>query len=142
MCYIGDLVSLSGLVMTFFSFLSFFLNPHPRTPFHCFQLLAREEGREKNIHVGCLPHMRGPGIEPATQVCVLTGHQTHNPLIIGQHSNQLSHTSQGCHDILAWGATVDRVAKTAYHYPLTYLAVTFLENLFIFTLNGRQFFFF
>ena len=37
----------------------------------------------------------GLGIEPATQVCALIRNQTCNLLVTGQHSNQLSHISQG-----------------------------------------------
>ena len=40
-------------------------------------------------------YVTGLGIEPATQVCVWTRNQTHNPSATGQYSNTLSHTGQG-----------------------------------------------
>ena len=51
----------------------------------------RERGREGETLIRCLPHMPWPRIEPATQECALTGDRTHNFLVHGWRSNQLSH---------------------------------------------------
>ena len=66
-----------------------------------FFIAFRERGREREKQwseretwIPCFLYTPGSGMEPETQVHVLTGNWTHNPLVTGQCSSQLSHTGQ------------------------------------------------
>ena len=85
-----------------FSFLKYFI----------YLFLHRGEGREKetkrNINVWLPLAFPLPGTWPTTQACVLTGNQTHDPLVCRLVLNTLSHTSHGCFLLLfiscvVWG---------------------------------------
>ena len=58
---------------------------------------GKEKGRERNINVWLLLAHPPLGTWPTTQVCVLTGNQTSDPLVCRPALNPLSHTSQGSH---------------------------------------------
>ena len=46
--------------------------------FIAFREKGRERDRERETSIGCLLYEPWPGIEPATQVCALTGNETHH----------------------------------------------------------------
>ena len=53
----------------------------------------RERGVGGETSMGCLPYTPQLGIEPAMEVCVLTGNQTRNLLVFGMML-QLRHTAR------------------------------------------------
>ena len=58
-----------------------------------FLLSFRERGREREILISCLANATRQGIKPITQVCALTGNQTHN-LLVYEMTLQLSHPAR------------------------------------------------
>ena len=80
-----------------FYFISFYFYPQQRIAFRE-RKKGREVGREtwmaRVASTACFPYM------PTTQLCVLPRNQTCNLLVIGQRSNQLSHTSQSWVSVL------------------------------------------
>ena len=103
---------------------------------HFFSLLSeRGERRERNVNTRedhwlvasnmCLDwglytldqglYMPRSWIKPSTLACSLTRNRTHNPLVMGWHSNQLSHTGQGLNKVF-YSTTSLQIIKTYVIY--------------------------
>ena len=52
--------------------------------------------RERETSIDCLQHAPQPDMEPAAWVGILTGIEPPTFWCTGRHSNQMSHTGQGC----------------------------------------------